>query len=111
MASEGDFSLNQVEERCLRVDDFHVRRAPDPEPAFRLEVQRLRSRLEDVIEIEIGPRLVLLHRGSSAASRRKGDRPGRKSKRWPFLRSERTKPPPRLISKPCARKSIPSLPS
>lgn len=65
MAAEGDFSLDQIEDPCPRLDGFHSRRA---ERAFRLETQRIRSRLEDVIEIDIGPRLVLLHRGSSPAS-------------------------------------------
>ncbi len=66
MAAEGEFSLDQVEDPCSRLDDFHIRRAAVPERAFMLETRRIRSRLEDVIEIEIGPRLVLLHRGSAA---------------------------------------------
>jgi MerR family transcriptional regulator, light-induced transcriptional regulator len=66
MAAEGDFSLNQAEYPCSRANDFHVRAVARVGPSFQMEKERVRKDLEDVIEIEIGPRLVLLHGGSSA---------------------------------------------
>src|SRR5271165_4315391 len=69
MVSEGEFSLDPVSQTCSRIDDYRMGRTGPPGSALQQETQNVRLRLEDVIEIEIGPRLVLLHRGSAAPSR------------------------------------------
>jgi MerR family transcriptional regulator, light-induced transcriptional regulator len=69
MVSEGEFSLDPVTQTCSRIDDYRMGRTGPPGSVLQQETQNVRLRLEDVIEIEIGPRLVLLHRGSAGPLR------------------------------------------
>ena len=61
MAAHGDFSMDRFGAGCPTVEEIGTYGGSRPQPIVNLEAPFVRSRLNDAIEIEIGPRLFLLH--------------------------------------------------
>lgn len=75
MVADGEFSIDQMGAGCSGGEGLGVSRAVHAQPTLRFKTRSVRSRLEDVIEVEIGPRLLLLHsREAPHASTRKPTR-------------------------------------
>jgi MerR family transcriptional regulator, light-induced transcriptional regulator len=68
MAAHGDFSMDRFGAACPAVEEIGTYGGSRPQPIVNLEAPFIRSRLKDAIEIEIGPRLFLLHHDSSVVS-------------------------------------------
>jgi MerR family transcriptional regulator, light-induced transcriptional regulator len=68
MAAHGEFSMDQCGAPRTVVEDPRIGRAARSQPIFNLETRFLRSRLEDLVEGAIGPRLVFLHHDATAPS-------------------------------------------
>jgi methylmalonyl-CoA mutase cobalamin-binding subunit len=65
MAAHGDFSIDRFGAACPAIEEIGTYQRARSRPIFNVEAPFIRSRLEHAIEIEIGPRLVLLHHGAS----------------------------------------------
>jgi methylmalonyl-CoA mutase cobalamin-binding subunit len=68
MAAHGEFSMDQFGAVRPGVEDPGIDRAARSQPIFGFETRFVRSRVEDVIEADICPRLILLHREASCLS-------------------------------------------
>jgi len=61
MAVEGGYSSSQIDDLCFHPSVSSASLEALRPPPLRAKPLPLRSRLEDVVEVEIAPRLVLLH--------------------------------------------------
>jgi MerR family transcriptional regulator, light-induced transcriptional regulator len=68
MAAHGEFSMDQWGAVRPEFEDRGIGRAARSQPIFNLETRFMRSRVEDAIEADICPKLVLLHREPASVS-------------------------------------------
>ena len=68
MAAHGDFSMDRFGAGCPVVEEIGTYEGSRPQPIVNLETPFVRSRLKDAIEIDIGPRLFLLHHEAPVVS-------------------------------------------
>jgi MerR family transcriptional regulator, light-induced transcriptional regulator len=61
MVAHGDFSMDRFGAACPALEEIGTYGGSRRQPIVNLEAPFIRSRLKDAIEIEIGPRLLLLH--------------------------------------------------